>query len=140
MGYPRAFDGVVEPHPQSSQGPGYAVDPVAPRQGGELQDGLVYLGADAMCAGDFSEHPGDLGAHRGRAVVDKCAHEGYHCLLAPRGHPRKPGGPVVMQAVPRGIESVPRPVIGDLDRDVVKVAPGVGVVGDEGGDVLCHTP
>ena len=30
VGCPGARDGVVEPHPQSSQGPGYAVDPVVP--------------------------------------------------------------------------------------------------------------
>ena len=73
-------------------------------------------------------------------MVDECAHEGHRCLLPPRWHPRKPPGPVNLQAVPRGVESVPCPVLRDLDRDVVQVARGVGVVGDEGGDVLCHSP
>ena len=72
--------------------------------------------------------------------MDECAHEGHCRLLASRWHPRKPQGPVVLQAVPRGVESVPRPVLRDPDSDVVQVACGVGVVGDEGGDVLCHSP
>ena len=33
VGRPGALDGVVDPHCQSNQGPGYAIDPVAPRQG-----------------------------------------------------------------------------------------------------------
>ena len=65
MGCPGARDGVVEPHFQGGQGPGYAVDPVAARQGCEFRDGVVHLGAYAVCAGDFPEHPGDLGAHGG---------------------------------------------------------------------------
>ena len=140
MGRPGARDGVVEPQPQSGHCPGRAVEPVAPRQGCELQDGVVYLRADAVHAGDFPEHPGDLGAHGGRAVVDELAHEGHRRLLTSRWHPRKPQGPVVLQAVPRGAESVPRPFLRDVERDVVQVARGVGVVGDEGGNVLCHSP
>ena len=95
MGRPGALDGVVEPHPQSSQGPGYAVDPVAPRQGCELRDGIVQLGSDAVRAGDFREHPGGLSAHGGRPVVDEGAHEGHRRLLTPRWHPRKHQGTVV---------------------------------------------
>ena len=52
----------------------------------------------------------------------------------------EPQGLVILQAVSRGIEGVPRPFFRDLDRDVVQVARGVGVVGDERGDVLCHPP
>ena len=37
-------------------------------------------------------------------------------------------------------EGVRRPVLRDLDRDVVQVACSVGVVGDERGDVLRHPP
>ena len=73
-------------------------------------------------------------------MVDECAHEGHRCLLAPHWHPREPQGPVILQAVPRGVLGVSRPVLRDLDRDVVQVARGVGVVGDEGGDVLRHPP
>ena len=65
MGCPGARDGVVEPRPQGGQGPGYAVDPVAPCQGCELRDGVVYLGAYAVRACDFPEHPGDVSAHGG---------------------------------------------------------------------------
>ena len=71
---------------------------------------------------------------------DECAHKGHRCLLAPRWHSRKPQGPVILQAVPRGVEGVSRPVLHDLDRDVVQVARGVGVVGDGGGDVMRHSP
>ena len=70
----------------------------------------------------------------------ECAHEGDCRLLASRWHPHKPQSPVILLAVLRGVESVPRPVLHDLDRDVGLVAHGVGVVGDEGGDVLCHSP
>ena len=73
-------------------------------------------------------------------MVDKCAHKGHRCLLAPRWHSRESQGPVILQAVPRGVERVSRPVLRDLDRDVVQPAQGVGVVGDEGGDVLRHSP
>ena len=73
-------------------------------------------------------------------MADKCAHEGHPCLLALRWHSREPKSPVILQAVPRGVEGVSRPVLRDLDRDVVQVARGVGVVGDEGGDILCHSP
>ena len=73
-------------------------------------------------------------------MVDECAHERRRCLLAPRWHSRKPEDPVILQAVPRGVEGVSRPVLRDLDRDVVQVARGVGVVGHEGGDVLRHSP
>ena len=100
----------------------------------------MYLGADAVRTGDYRERPVDLSAHGCRAVVDECAHEGHRCLLAPLWHPRKPQGPVVLHALPRGLESPPRPVLRDLDRDVVQVARGVGVVDDEGGDVLRHSP
>ena len=61
-------------------------------------------------------------------------------LLAPRWHPRKPQGPVILPPVLQGVESVPRPVLCDLECDVVQVARGVGVVGDEGSNVLCHSP
>ena len=71
-------------------------------------------------------------------MVDECTHEGHRCLLAPRGYPCEPQGPVILQAVPRGVKGVLQPVLRDLDRDVVQVARGVGVVGDEVGDVLCH--
>ena len=54
--------------------------------------------------------------------MDECTHEGHRCLLAPRWHPCEPQGPVILQAVPRGVEGVPRPVLRDLDRDVVQVA------------------
>ena len=66
--------------------------------------------------------------------------EGHRCLLAPRWHPCEPQGPVILQAVPRGVGDVPRPVLRDLDRDVVQVARSVGVIGDERGDVLGHPP
>ena len=89
---PGSRDGVVEPHPQSSQGPGYSIDPVAPRQGCEFGDGIVHLRADAIRAGDVSEHPGGLGAHGGRAVVDEHAYEGHCHLLATCWHPREPHG------------------------------------------------
>ena len=55
-------------------------------------------------------------------MVDECTHEGHRCLLALRWHPCEPQGPVILQAVPRGVEGVPRPVLRDLDRDVVQVA------------------
>ena len=71
-------------------------------------------------------------------MVDECFHEGHRCLLAPRWHPCEPKGPVILQAVVRGVEGVPRPVLRDLDCHVVQVARGVGVVGDERGDVLRH--
>ena len=71
-------------------------------------------------------------------MVDECTHEGHRCLLPLRWYPCGPQGPVILQAVPRGVEGVPRPVLRDLDLDVVQVARGVGVVGDEGGYVLCH--
>ena len=45
-----------------------------------------------------------------------------------------------LKPVPRGVEGVPRPVLRDLDGDVVQVACSVGVVGDERGDVLRHPP
>ena len=73
-------------------------------------------------------------------MVDECAHEGHRSLLAPRWHPREPQGPVILQAVPRGLKGVSRPAPCDLDRDVVQVARGIGVVGDEGGDVLRPSP
>ena len=73
-------------------------------------------------------------------MVDYCAQEGHRRLLAPFLPPRKPQGPFFLQGVPRGVRSVPRPVFRDLDRDVVHVARGVGVVGDEGGDVLFRSP
>ena len=73
-------------------------------------------------------------------MVDECAHEGHRCLLALRWHSRESQGPVILQAVPRGVEGLSRPVLCDLDRDVVQVARGVGVVGDEGGEVLRHSP
>ena len=56
VGCPGARDGVVEPHPQGGQGPGYALDRVAPCQGCELRDGVVYLKAYAVRAGDFQEN------------------------------------------------------------------------------------
>ena len=96
VGRPRPSDGVVEPHSQSSQGPEYTIDPVAPRQGCQLWDGIVHFGADAMCAGDLPEHPGGLGAHGGRAAVEERAHEGHCCLLAPCWYPREPQRPVVL--------------------------------------------
>ena len=65
---------VVEPQPKGGQGPWNAMDPVISRQGRKLQDELVYLGADAVGAGDLSERLGGLCAQRGRAVVDKGAH------------------------------------------------------------------
>ena len=63
-------------------------------------------------------------------MVDECAREGHCCLLAPGWHPREPQGPVILQPAPRGVEGVLRPVLRDLDRDVVQVARRVGVVGD----------
>ena len=71
-------------------------------------------------------------------MVDECAHQDPRCLLAQRWHWRKPQGPVILQAVPRGVEGVSRPVLRDLDRDRVQVLRGVGLVGDEAGDVLRH--
>ena len=65
LGCPGARDGVVEPHSQGGQGPGYAVDPVAPCQGCELRDGVVYLGTYVVRSGNFPEYPGNLSAHRG---------------------------------------------------------------------------
>ena len=73
-------------------------------------------------------------------MVDERAHEGHRCLLAPRWHPRESQGTAILQAVPRGVESPPRPVLRDLDRDVVQVARAFGVVADEGGDILRHSP
>ena len=65
VGCPGARDGVLEPHFQGAQGPGYALDPVAPSPGFEFRDGVVYLGAYAVRTGDLPEHPGDLCAHGG---------------------------------------------------------------------------
>ena len=65
MGRPGARDGVVQPHSQGGQGPGYAVDPVTPRESCDLRDGVVYLGTYSVRAGYFPEHLGDLGAHGG---------------------------------------------------------------------------
>ena len=73
-------------------------------------------------------------------MVDECTHEGHRCLLAPRWHPCEPQGPVILQAVPPGVEGVPRPILRDLARDVVQVACSVRVVGDERSDVLRHPP
>ena len=73
-------------------------------------------------------------------MVKECAHEGHGCLLAQRWHPREPQGPVILQAVPGGVEGLSHPVLRDLDHDVVQVARSVGAFGDEGGDVLCHSP
>ena len=73
-------------------------------------------------------------------MVDECTHEGHCCLLAPGWYPCEPQDPVILQAVPRGVEGVPRPVLRDLDNDVVQVARGVGVVGNGRGDVLCQAP
>ena len=53
--------------------------------------------------------------------MDECTQEGHRCLLAPHWHPCEPQGPVILQAVPRGVEGVPRTVLRDLDRDVVQV-------------------
>ena len=122
---PGARNGVVEPHSQGGQALGYAVDPVAPRQGCRFRDRVVHLGAYVVRTGDFPEHSGDLGSQGGRAVVDECANEGHRCLLAPRWHKCKPQGPVILQAVLRGVEGVWRHVFRDLDRDVVQVARGV---------------
>ena len=72
--------------------------------------------------------------------MDECTHEGHRCLLAMRWHPCETQGPVILQAVPRGVKGVPRPVLRDLDRDVGQVACGVGVLGDERGDILRHFP
>ena len=96
LGRPGARDGVVERHPQSSEGLGYAVALVAPRQGCELRDGLVHLGAAAMRTGDVRERPGVLSAHRGRAVVGERAYKGHRRLLAPCWHQPEPEGPVVL--------------------------------------------
>ena len=131
---------VVESNSQRGRRPGYVVDPVTPRKGYEYQDGVVHFGADSVGAGDFPEHPGDLGAQEGRAAVNECVHEGQRRLLAPRWHSREPHGPVISQAVPRAVEGVLHPVLRDLDRDVVQVARGIGVLGNEGGDVLRYSP
>ena len=72
--------------------------------------------------------------------MDECTDEDHRCLLAPLWCPCEPQGPVILQAVPRGVEGVLRPVLRALDSDVVQVARGVGVVGDERGDVLCYPP
>ena len=72
--------------------------------------------------------------------MDECAHEGHRCLLAPCCHPCEPQGPVILQAIPRGLDVLSRPVLPALDRDGVQVARGVGVVADGGGDVLRHPP
>ena len=96
VGPPRALDGVVEPHSQSSQGLGHAMEPVAPPKGCEVGGGIVHLGADAMRAGKFPDHPGGLGAHGGRAVVDERAHEGQRRLVASCWHPCEFQGPVVL--------------------------------------------
>ena len=79
------------------------MDPVAPRQGCKLRDGVVYFGADAVRPGDFSEHPCDLGAQCRRAPVNECAYEAHCRLLAPRWNPRKPQSLVVLQAVQGGV-------------------------------------
>ena len=73
-------------------------------------------------------------------MVDECTHEGHRCLLAQRWHPCEPQVPVILQAVPRRVEGVPCPVLRDLDCGVVQVPRGVGVVGDENGDILPHPP
>ena len=73
-------------------------------------------------------------------MVDECTLQTHRCLLAPRWHPCEPHGLVILQAVLRGVEGVPRPVLRDLDRDLIQVARGVGVVGDERGEVLRQTP
>ena len=73
VGRPGALDGVVDSQPQGGQGPAYAMDAVAPRQGSELRDGIVHLSADAMCASTFPEHRGGPAQRRpsGGAVVDE---------------------------------------------------------------------
>ena len=55
-------------------------------------------------------------------MVDECAHEGHRCLLAPRWHPRETQGPVILQAVPRGVEVLFLPV--DIGFSVVLVDAG----------------
>ena len=72
------------------------MDPAAPRHGRELQDGVVHLKADAMCASDLPEHPGVLSAHRGQAVVPERAHEGHCCLLSLPWRPWEPQGTVLL--------------------------------------------
>ena len=86
VGRPGPLNGVVEPHAQSSQGAGYAIDLVTPRQGCELRYRRVHLGADAMRAGDFPDYPGGLHAQGGRAPVDEPAKEGHRRLLATCRH------------------------------------------------------
>ena len=132
LGRPWVLDRVLESHHQGGQGPGYAMDLVAPC----FRDRIVHLEADAMFIANFPEHPGGLGAHGGRAVVDERAHDDYRRLLALCRHPGEPQGPVVLQAVLGGFEGVWRSVNSDLNRDVVQVARGVRVVSDEGGKVL----
>ena len=67
-----------------------------PARVSELRESIVQLAADAMRAGDFSEHPGRLGAHGGPAVVDEPANEGHRGLLAPYWHPSELQGPVIL--------------------------------------------
>ena len=59
LGRPGALDGVVEPVPQSSQGPGYAIDLVAPRRSCELRNGIVHLeameGVQSVSMEDWSD-------------------------------------------------------------------------------------
>ena len=96
VGRPGAPDGVAEPIPEAARVWGMRSTQYPPRQGCELQDGMVPLGADAMGGGDLREYPGGLGTHGGRLVVDERAHEGHGGLLAPCRHLREPQGPVVL--------------------------------------------
>ena len=49
-----------------------------------------------MCAGDFAEHPGGVGAYTARVVVDERALGGERCLLQQCLRPCEPKGPVVL--------------------------------------------
>ena len=61
-------------------------------------------------------------------MVGERAHKGHRCLLAPCSHPCEPQGQVVLQAVSGGTEGVRRPVLRDMDGDVVHVPRGVSAV------------
>ena len=76
----RGRDGAVQPHLQGCHRPEYAKDPVPPHQECKLQNRVVHLEADALCASDFPDHPGGLPTCRGRRVVKECTHE-RHCRL-----------------------------------------------------------
>ena len=138
VGCPGARDGVVELHSKGGQGPGYAVDPVAPCKGCKLRDGVVYLGAYAVRTGDFLGHPGDLGRTKAErlwtSVPGGATAVCWHRVGTPVSH-RVRSICRLSREASKGYRA-----LSFATGDVVQVAPGFGVVRDEGGDVLRQPP